>query len=164
MTKQDFDRKAFYQLKKWWDDHGNPDITIWDDCFGDICFGDKATQNLVAKVMHFGPKGLAFERYWESYPITRAERNQIDTFVKASNDRQFGQVLTYHDFFVKFNEINRDCGYHHACAGLRGGVIISDDEGDLMADLGVGSNIWHFEKSAFDSKELLLMAKLAASV
>lgn len=157
----EFDRKAYYQLKKWWDDNGNPDISIWDDEFGYIIFEDKPTHRLVAKVMHFGPKGWAFERYWESYPITKAERKQIDKFVKRCNDRRFRQTLTYHDFFVAFNRIDSD---HHACADLHGGAIISDGEGYLIADLAAGSCIWHFEKSGLGCDELVLMANLSAAL
>lgn len=67
------------------------------------------------------------------------------------------QTLTYHEFFEEFNKIS--LGYH-ACSDLDE-VVILDQEGNLKASLNC--YVWSFRESGFDSGELALMEKLAAT-
>lgn len=79
---------------------------------------------------------------------------------------QCEQVLTYHDFFERFNAIS--LGYH-ACPATKdgemiGAAIVSNCDGALMASLGLVSRTWSFHDSAFDYEELDLMAQLATNL
>lgn len=82
-----------------------------------------------------------------------------------TQDIQCGQALTYKEFFETFNAISQDS---HACPAYRTGVCIGvaivDPDGELMAVLYDDSCTWHFDGSGFNSKQLFLMAKLAANM
>lgn len=85
----------------------------------------------------------------------------MDVFV--TQDGPSEQTLTYSEFIKKFNAVSQD---FHAWGTNRGGVpvvvaVTSNYTGDVMASLDANSCIWDFKQSAFNSKELLLMAKLA---
>ena len=76
------------------------------------------------------------------------------------------EALTYHDFLKAYNTHSR--GYH-ACPATQNGMvlavaIISDFDGDFMASLRTDSRTWHFEDSVFSYDELILMARLAATL
>lgn len=76
---------------------------------------------------------------------------------KESGEDSGGQTLTYHEFFEEFNAVSQ--GYH-ACSDLDE-VVILDQEGNLKASLNL--YVWSFRASGFDSGELALMEKLAAT-
>ena len=165
----DFDKKAYCQLKKWWDYHGNPNVRIWTDDFDNIYFGDRTVHRLVAKITLFGSRGWAFERSWKNYPIAEDEQKQIAEFVKCCNNKQPSnardardeQTFTYSKFFKQFNELSD--GYH-AEPSSRGGVDIVDKRGDLKASLLPHTDGWYFTESGFPGEELLLMARLATTL
>lgn len=162
----DFDKKAYYQLKKWWDYYGNPNIDIWVDEFDSVYFGDRTVHRLIAEIMIFGSQGWAFERCWKDYPITEAEQKQIAEFVNRCNGKQASnvrneQMFTYQEFFKQFNEIS---DYYHARPSDRGGVDIVDKHDNLMASLLPHTDGWYFAESGFPGDELTLMARLAVTL
>lgn len=73
--------------------------------------------------------------------------------------------VTYQDFFEMFNAISRD---NHACPAYRTGVLVGvaivDPDGVLIAVLYDDDCTWRFDTSAFNSEELFLMARLAATL
>lgn len=74
------------------------------------------------------------------------------------------QPITYKEFYEAFNAISQ--GYHAykayiTWAGV--GVAIVDPENVLMAVLYKDYRVWKFDKATFNSKELFLMGKLAAT-
>jgi hypothetical protein len=85
---------------------------------------------------------------------------------KDQEEDSGGQTLTYHDFFKAYNA--NHSGYHAYPAAQNGMVIgvaiISDYDGRFMASLRTESLTWHFEDSVFRYDELILMAKLAATL
>lgn len=70
------------------------------------------------------------------------------------------ETLTYHEFFEEFNEVSQS---YHARLCILGLVDIIDNETrEMVAQLCV--DLWIFFKpSAFDSDEMTLMTRLAAT-
>lgn len=82
-----------------------------------------------------------------------------------TQDIQCGQAITYKEFYEAFNAISD----YHACPATNYwktiGAAIVDEEGELMATLYDDSRAGNFfDVSIFNSKELFLMAKLAANM
>ena len=77
------------------------------------------------------------------------------------NDSPCVRTLTYHDFFERFNEVSQS---YHARRSILGLLDIVDNEtGEMVAQLC--ADLWIFFKpSAFDSDEMSLMTRLAASL
>lgn len=79
-------------------------------------------------------------------------------------DKFEAQALTYKEFFEMFNAVSQN--YHAYRAYITGagiGVAIVEPENVLIAVLYKDYRAWKFDKATFNSKELLLMAKLAAT-
>ena len=73
------------------------------------------------------------------------------------------QPITCKEFNEAFNAISD----YHACSApdywKTIEVAIRDPYGELMAVIYDDDRTWHFDASAFDPKELFLMARLAAT-
>lgn len=74
---------------------------------------------------------------------------------------QCGRTLTYHEFFEEFNAVSSE---YHARPFYHGRKIsILKSSGFVAATLYVGYRFWNFHESQFNSNELALMEKLAAT-
>lgn len=80
-------------------------------------------------------------------------------------DKFEAQALTYKEFFEKFNAISQDYRAYSVTFPVVADVvaIFSYYNHHVMASLASDDRTWDFNESTFNSKELLLMAKLAAT-
>lgn len=70
------------------------------------------------------------------------------------------ETLTYHEFFEKFNATS--CEYYARRCQLGPVDIVDNETGEMVAQLC--ADLWIiFKQSAFDSDEMTLMTRLAAT-
>lgn len=81
-----FSEGSFRELKKWWAEHGNPDIEVIAYLDNRVAFYDKTKDKLVAIITKWDDR--CHWDYDDPYPFTREETVQaIAKFIKANNTR-----------------------------------------------------------------------------